>query len=603
MRAWAQACLLFALLLLASAAHALPIFSGPAGKAEAHLAAGLAQAAQAVPGGEVVTPTATAGSLDNLEKLLAQPGHALAVARADLARAAWLGTGRFQEPHKDLRAIAVLHTTYLAVLVRQDLKTLDQLQGKRVALAATATGDREALLVLLEHAGLARAAVQVQMSADPLAALHAGQVDAAFAVVAPEDASLTAALAAGDHWLSLPSTKELPESAWPWQVATVDRAQFQKLGDKQVVTLSVPQVLVGRAALPRLQVDDLVEAIWNQSDLLRTADPGLGSLQRATAAMPSPLPLHLGAADAYARGGPLDKPIDVRVTVWLIAISAIDLQKGTFTFDATLELRWLDPRMGPEDPRPFEVMNADEVEITPNGYEPHGPWHSLNWRMHGRARSHFDLHAYPFDAQRFELAFEHPLLQYGQLVFHCETRWHPEAKLTLDQRLGPNFSLHDWQLVAVRSEEVKSQYGPTEFFSRYNFVVDVRREVLRFAVADLAPLLLMVLMALAASLIPAEKLDAKLLLTVLALLCAVELQVNTAGHLPEVGYLTVVDWSYFAAYASIGIATLQVIAEYRAHAVGRDDLAARLRNWGALATIGAFVLPLAWMLIARKLSA
>ncbi|MBI5609946.1 MAG: TAXI family TRAP transporter solute-binding subunit [Deltaproteobacteria bacterium] len=602
MRTLLGAAVLVPALLLAHLAVALPIYSGPAGKAEAHLAAGLAQAAAAVPGGEPVTPTVTGGSVDNLQQLLATTGDGLALARADVARAAWLGTGRFQSPHPDLRALAVLHTSYLAVLTRQDLGEVRQLRGKRVAVSPAATGDREALLVLLEHAGVARAAVPVQITADPLAALHAGQVDAAFVVVAPDDVSLTAALAAGDRWLSLPTAKELPESAWPWQVATVDRAQFQQLGDKKVVTLSVPQVLIGRSNLPRLAVDDLVEAMWGQPDLLRQGDRGLAGIQRALAAMPSPLPLHPGAADAYARGGPLDKPIDVRVTVWLIAISAVDLQKGTFNFDATIELRWLDPRLGPEDPRPFEVMNADEVEVTPNGYEPHGPWHSLNWRMHGRARSQFDLHAYPFDAQRFELAFEHPLLQYGQLVFHCETRWHPEAGLTLDQRLGPGFSLQDWQLQAVRSEEVKAKYGPTEFFSRYNFVVEVRREVLRFAVADLAPLLLMVLMALAASLIPAEKLDGKLLLTVLALLCSVELQVNAAGHLPEVGYLTVVDWSYFAAYASIGLATLQVIGEYRAHARGRDDVAARLRKWGVLATVAAFALPLAWMLLVRRVA-
>ncbi len=589
---------LWCALWIAPAAVAMPLYCGPAGKAEARLAAGVAQAAAAVPAGEAVTPTTTGGSVDNIQQLLASSGDALALVRADVARAAWLGTGRFQAPHPDLRALAVLHTSYLAVLTRHELAEVRDMQGKRVAVAAT--GDREALLVLLEHAGVPRASVPLQITPDPLAALHSGQADAAFVVVAPEDVSVTAALAAGDRWLSLPSAKELPESAWPWQVATIDRGQFQQLGEKKVVTLSVPQVLVGRSGLPRLAVDDLVEAMWGQPDLLRQGDRGLAGIQRALAAMPSPLPLHPGAADAYARGGPLDKPIDVRVTVWLIAISAVDLQKGTFNFDATLELRWLDPRMGPDDPRPFEVMNADEVEVTPNGYEPHGPWHSLNWRMHGRARSQFDLHAYPFDTQRFELAFEHPLLQFGQLVFHCETRWHPEAGLTLDQRLGPGFSLQDWRLQSVRSEEVKARYGPSEFFSRYNFVVEVRREVLRFAVADLAPLLLMVLMALAASLIPAEKLDAKLLLTVLALLCAVELQVNAAGHLPEVGYLTVVDWSYFAAYASIGLATLQVIGEYRAHAAGRDDVAARLRLWGALATVAAFALPLALMLLVRK---
>lgn len=543
--------------------------------------------------------TATGGGLASLQQVLAGPQDGVAIVRADLARAAWLGTGRFDQPHKDLRALAVLHQAYLAVLAGPAVAALSDLRGKRLALGLAATGDREALMVLLEQAGVARTDLTLRPLADPWAAVAAGEADAVFAVAAPGDASVTAALASGLHWVGLPAAKTLPESAWPFASASVDASIFKGLG-VQVATLSIGHVLVGRDSLPRLEADELVEALWADANELQTGPLAALGLARAQAAMPSPVPLHSGAADAYARGGPLDKPIDVRVTVWIIDIGNIDVQKGTYDFDATLEFRWLDPRLSPSDAQPFEVMNAQAVEVTPNGYAPHGPWHSLNWRLHGTARAHFDLHRYPFDLQRFELSFEHPLMQTGELVLHCETRWHPEAGLDLQKhRLGPDFSLRDWEVARVFSEDSRTHYGPDEYFSRYTFVVEVRREVVRFLVAELAPIVLMVLMALAASLIPAEKLDAKLLLTVLSLLVAVELQVSANARLPDVGYLTVLDWAYFAAYAAMALAILQTIAEYRLHAVGRDRAAGRIRNIGAVVATLVFFVPLALMLWRR----
>lgn len=291
------------------------------------------------------------------------------------------------------------------------------------------------------------------------------------------------------------------------------------------------------------------------------------------------------------------KPIDVRVTLWLLDIAEIDLQSGTFQLDATLELRWDDPRFVVGEVPPFEIMNAVDTRLDFYPTPPSGTWQVRNWRIHAKMRAHFDLHRYPFDVQRLEVRLEHPLLQADQLRYHCETRFHPEAGVTLTRRLGPDFGLTDWELRTVTSSETIVRYGPQEPFSRYTMTVEVQRELLRAMVAEFAPLLLMVLLSLAASGIPAEKLDGKLLLTVLSLLVAVELQVAAQEHMPSLGYLTVIDWAYLCAYASIATGVVQTILEYRQHAMGHDDWALVTKWRGTLISALVFFLPVVTLLI------
>lgn len=290
------------------------------------------------------------------------------------------------------------------------------------------------------------------------------------------------------------------------------------------------------------------------------------------------------------------KPIDVRVTTWLLDISEIDLETSTFQLDATVELRWQDPSFAVGDVPPFEIMNAMDVRMDPYPTAPVGPWLVKNWRIHAKMRANYDLHRYPFDVQKLELRIEHPLMQLDQLKYHCETRYFPEAGVTLEKRLGPDFHLPDWELRKVSSAETVVSYGPKEHFSRYTVAVEVQRELLRALIAEFAPLMLMVLLSLAASLIPPDKLDGKLLLTVLSILVAVELQVAFQENVPQLGYLTAIDWAYLCAYVSISTGVLQTILEYRQHAGGHDDWAALTRWRGTLISAGVFFVPVLGLL-------
>ncbi len=329
---------------------------------------------------------------------------------------------------------------------------------------------------------------------------------------------------------------------------------------------------------------------------------GLGASHVASAQQPTgrqmgaqALPAAAPPAEATPTG-----PIHVQVAVWVLDVRDFNFEEGSYAFDGSLELRWTDPRLGLKERTYFEVMNAMDIRADAYGYEFEDGWHTMTWRLHGKLRANFDLRAYPFDVHELPITIEHPLLQAGDLMMHPELDWHPPKGLDLRKhRLGPDFSTGDWELRGLHASERSVDYGLDERYSRYTLTLQVARDPLRFFLSDLAPIVVMVLLGLAASLIPADKIDAKLLLTVLALLVAVELQMVAAERLPPVGYLTIVDWTYAFAYLSLAISILQAIFEHRYAAGGDREGAQRIRVRGATASALAFILPVVWLIVSR----
>lgn len=580
--------LAFVVTLLPTLAHALDLRVGTPVGPRVAAARALADRLAGVTPLAVVPLASDATALENLD--------GFALVRATSARQAFAGTGRYDKPHPTLRTVAVLGREVVHLWAAPRHRDLTSLRGQPVAVLE---GSADTLRALFSLAGVGFPELQVIAVPDPLQAARAGTIQAWLAVDLPTSATAVALAQLGWRPVSLGAAglDELRFEGWPFQRTTAQTFAWPGV-PKDTEVITVPQVLIASESVPRALVEDAVDTLFPPLAGPAPSVPLLEEATRTTAAKPVPAPLHPGAAASYTRAGPLDRPIDVQVTVWMLAVSDVDVARGLFDADLTLELRWQDARLD-TTLRPFEVMNATEVQADPYGYSTHGEWHAMNWRVHAKVRAAFDLHRYPFDQQRLTVELEHPLLTYDELVYHCETRFgSPEVDLRKD-RLGPGFELPDWKLVGVQSEEARTTYGPGEHFSRYRFVLTVERALLPFFVRELAPILLMVLIALAGSLVPAEKIDAKLLLTVLALLVAVELQAGQAERAATVGYATLSDYSYLFAYLSISVAVLQSIVEYRLHARERDDLAVRARNWGAVATVLAFAVPMLWVTIAR----
>lgn len=296
---------------------------------------------------------------------------------------------------------------------------------------------------------------------------------------------------------------------------------------------------------------------------------------------------------------PPARPVAVHVRLWAYDIGQVDLQEGTCAFDGSIELLW-PPGTGPRasDPRPFEIMNAVEAHIEDYGAVVQAGKLTQSFRVHATLRLDVDLHRYPFDTQHLSVQLEHPLWTIDQFRMVADSRADPSVDLRRD-RLGRDVRLRDWDLVGVRDGTSEVVYAAEEHFSRYAFTVDVRRSILPFLVGDLVPIALMVMLGLGASFLPGKALDAKLLLTVLALLVAVELQVGGAERMPRTGYLLLSDWMYVLSYVSISLTVAHAIAEHRLTLAERLTAARRVRWWGFAVAAAVFFAPIALMMAAR----
>lgn len=305
------------------------------------------------------------------------------------------------------------------------------------------------------------------------------------------------------------------------------------------------------------------------------------------------------AGYGHAATPPPERPIALQVRLWAYNLGQVDLQEGTCAFDGALELSW-PPGTGPRDndPRPFEIMNAVDARIEDYGGIVVSGRLVQVYRVHATLRVDVNLERYPFDTQALTLQLEHPLWTIDQFRLVAESQFTPSIDLR-HERVGDGVRLRDWQIEAVHDATSETVYAADQHFSRYTFTVEVQRALLPFLVGELAPIALMVLLGLAATFLPAKALDAKLLLTVLALLVAVELQAAGAERVPHAGYLLLSDWLYVLAYLSIGLTVVHAIAEHRFFLADKLVASKRVR-WGGFALAASvFFLPVAAMMLAR----
>ncbi len=305
------------------------------------------------------------------------------------------------------------------------------------------------------------------------------------------------------------------------------------------------------------------------------------------------------AAHGLLATPPPTRPVTVHVRLWAYDIGRVDLKEGTCAFDGSVELLW-PPGTGPRasDPRPFEIMNAVEAHIEDYGAVLQAGKLTQSFRVHATLRLDVDLQRYPFDTQHLTVQLEHPLWTLEHFRMVADSQADPKVNLRRD-RLGHDVRLRDWNLVGVRDGTSEVIYAAEEHFSRYQFAVDVRRSILPFLVGDLVPIALMVLLGLGATFLPGKALDAKLLLTVLALLVAVELQVGGAERMPRTGYLLLSDWMYVLSYLSISLTVAHAIIEHRLTLADRLQAARRVRWWGFAVAAAVFFVPVALMMATR----
>lgn len=219
----------------------------------------------------------------------------------DVARQAYNGRGRFEVPHRELRALASLYpeAVQIVTLAKSEVKTLADLKGRAVNVGARGSGVRANALVVLAAAGLAPKDLKAlgdRAPKDAVAALEAGEIDAMFftsafpsplisglaarepvRLIALDDATLTAIKAQAPFLLPL----EIPK-VYAGMKRTCN-------------TVGVTAMLVARADASTSEVARVLETLFSQVDALSKDSLQAYFISKDTAQRGLTLPLHPAA--------------------------------------------------------------------------------------------------------------------------------------------------------------------------------------------------------------------------------------------------------------------------------------------------------------------
>jgi hypothetical protein len=313
----------------------------------------------------------------------------------------------------------------------------------------------------------------------------------------------------------------------------------------------------------------------------------LGLALPAVAQTPAPPAQGIAAAPA-ASPAPVS-PARVKIGVYINDIQSIDLNTYSFVGDVYVWFRDTDPQLVPGTT--FEWMNMfapdDHVQTTiyevPQK-EPDGSEYQV-FRHQGPFAAKFSIRTFPFDQHELTIEIEDREFDAGRLVYEAdEVSMNPEIAL-------PGFILGKPQLT-IENRPYPTAFGdvanPTPApYSRAIVSIPISRPVWSGIIKALLPVFLVVLVAAAALLLSPEHVEARVGLSITALLTLVALQLAATQGLPDVGYLLMLDQIYLASYAFVLlVVALLVLTTSQEDRAQKAGAAASITRGGPL---GAFL--------------
>lgn len=260
---------------------------------------------------------------------------------------------------------------------------------------------------------------------------------------------------------------------------------------------------------------------------------------------------------AFAQDNLKDSTVSQHITVgmYINDIQAINMRDHSYGVDFYLWFRWNDPEIDPV--AGFELMNTfdPEAHVRTTLYDepqaqPDGSLYQII-RHQGLFSSKFPVNKYPFDNQSLLVAIEDAeegaeTLQYvadkDGLVLN------PEIKL-------PGYKIGKPQII-IRDKAYATAFGDlsepdVSAYSRVEFMIPIQRPVLSGIFKAYIPVFLIILCAAFALLLDPAHVEARIGLSITALLTLVAMQFTMLSSLPDVAYLTLVDQLYLTSYLYI----------------------------------------------------
>jgi hypothetical protein len=244
------------------------------------------------------------GNLENEIQAFEHGATDLAILDVETAYVAFSAESRDETPARRLRAVAVLLSTAVQIVARNDasVKRVADLRGKRVGVGTKGSPTDRAARLILESHNVPFSSIQPTFGSgdDAAEALRNGGLDALF-LYSPFQNPLIADMANAGRVRLVPIDRSAIapiEEEHHFLKATTIPGGTYKNQDDDLLTVGMDVLLVCRQDLPEPLVHDLARTLFESVPLLKEAHASAAAIdpdRGPTAA----IPLHPGAARYY----------------------------------------------------------------------------------------------------------------------------------------------------------------------------------------------------------------------------------------------------------------------------------------------------------------
>ena len=295
---------------------------------------------------------------------------------------------------------------------------------------------------------------------------------------------------------------------------------------------------------------------------------------------------------------PAARPVSLEF--FIINVRNVDSVAETFEVDYYLNALWNEPAVQSE-PTDWTAAWNPMVDSV-NAVNPGKQWETFRLVRAGRVKMEarfastynapMDLRKFPFDRQVLPIVIESSKYHADELRFGYEG----ESDVKREVALNPEIHLPEWTIDAVRVRERTSHlsFEGTDW-SQFRIELLVSRNygfyVWRVFMIQILIVMLGFLVHLADPLAFGDRMSFSLTL----FLAAVAFSFITAGLIPRISYLTLLDIFMLGSYVVIFVSVAENAVVYQLAGRGRPDAARRLDRATLLVMPIAFVLFLGWI--------
>lgn len=265
------------------------------------------QISQATGGKVKATAAETGASVQNIQQVVAGT-YQVAFALADTAADAVMGNAGFDGKKQPVQALARLYPNYTQVIVRTgaEIGSLSDLRGKRVSTGSPKSGTEVIAQRVLQAAGL-----------NPDTDISAQRLDLTKTVDGMKDGSIDAMFFSGGlptpgvtdlftsekgkvRFLDIADLTGSMHAVNPvYEEGTIPATAYGLAED--VKTIVVPNLLLVRDDLDANLACVLTKTLFDRKPQLEQANSSAKGINRDTATITAPVPLHRGAAHALTK--------------------------------------------------------------------------------------------------------------------------------------------------------------------------------------------------------------------------------------------------------------------------------------------------------------